>query len=57
MPSNLAYIYFRGLRVYWHGPFLCAIQTESIAAIMILSLIFYYWHNVLEAVVSDLLTF
>ena len=30
---------------------------EAIAAILILSLIFYYWHNVLEAVVSDSLTF
>ena len=54
MSWNLAYIGFRGLRVYWH---LFAIKTEDIhdiAAILILSLIFCYWHNVLEAVVSDL---
>ena len=31
--------------------------SEDIAAILILSLIFYYWHNVLEVVVSDLRTF
>ena len=54
MPSNLAYLGFRGLRNYWHCPFSFAIQTEDIAAIMILLLISYYWHNVLEAVVSDL---
>ena len=30
------------------------IQTEAIAAILILSLIFDYWHNELKAVVSDL---
>ena len=51
MPWNLAYIGFRGLRVYWHYPYLFAIKTEDIhdiAAILILSLIFCYWHNVLE---------
>ena len=47
---------FWGLRVYWHCPFSCAIQTEAVAAILILSFIFDYWHNVLEAVVSDLWT-
>ena len=36
-----------------HCPFSCAIQDEAIAVILILSLIFYYWHTVLEAVVSD----
>ena len=40
------YIGFQGLRVYWHCPFSCAIQTLDIAAILILSLIFYYWHNI-----------
>ena len=48
---------FRGLRVFWHCPCSCAIQTEDIAAILILSLIFYYWHNVMEADVSDLWIF
>ena len=51
------YVGFQGLRVYWHCPFSCAVQTKAIAAILILSLIFYYWHNVLEAVMSDLWTF
>ena len=37
-------------------PFSCATQTEAISAILILSLIFYYWHRVMEAVVSDLWT-
>ena len=40
------YIGFQGLRVYWHCPFSCAIQTLDIVAILILSLIFYYWHNI-----------
>ena len=57
MPWNLAYIGFRGLRVYWHCPFSFAIQAEDMAAILILSLILYYWHNVLEAVLSDLSIF
>ena len=48
---------FRGLQVYWHCPFSCTIKTVAIAAILISSLIFYYWNNVLEAVMSDLLTF
>ena len=34
-----------------------AIQTHDIAAIFILSSIFYYWHNILEAVVSILWAF
>ena len=33
------------LRIYWNCPFSCVIQTEDIAANLILSLIFYYWHN------------
>ena len=53
----MAYIGFRSLRVYWHCPFSCAIETEAIAAILILSLIFDYWHNVLGAVLSDSWTF
>ena len=51
------YICFLGLRLYWHCPFSCVFQTEDIAAILILSLIFYYWHNILGAVVSHLWTF
>ena len=51
------YIGFRGLWVYRHCLFSCAIQTEAIAAILILLFIFDYWHLVLEAVVSDLWTF
>ena len=43
--------------VYWHCPILCEILTEAIMAILILSFIFCYLHNVLEAVVSDLWTF
>ena len=57
MPWNLAYISFRDVLVYRHCLFSCAIQTEAVAAILILSLIFYYWHNVLQAVVSDFWTF
>ena len=40
------------MRVYSHCPFACAAQNEAIAAILILSLVFYL-HTVLAAVVSD----
>ena len=36
--------------------FMCD-ANEAIVAILILAFIFDYWHNVLEAVVSDLWTF
>ena len=49
--------FFRGLRVHWHCAFLCAIQARAIAAILISSLTFGYWHSVLDAVLSDLWTF
>ena len=39
---------------FMHLSFSCAIKSEAIAAILILSLIFHYCHNILEAVVSDL---
>ena len=42
---------------YWNCPFSCAIENEATAAILILSLVFYYWHTVLVAVVSDLWPF
>ena len=43
----MIYIGFQGLRVHWHCPFSCAIHTEAIGlvAILILSLIFDYWHT------------
>ena len=51
MPWNLAYIGFRGLRVYWNCPFSCTIQTENIAVIFYhLSSIFGipYWKQLCQ---------
>ena len=57
MPSTLEYrpIGFRGLRVNWHCPFSCAIQTKDIVVRHLDFIIdLHDWHKELQAVVSDL---